>query len=168
MRERHSNFRYAIIGDGPLKDSLATIARDLNIADLVHFHGAQDTTFIQRAMAESHLFLLPSVTASDGDQEGTPVSILEAQAAGLPVVSTLHAGIPEIVGNGESGFLVPEKDPSALAERLIYLMEHPEQWPILGKTGRKRMETAWNMAQLNQDLVALYRKVIDAHFTVDT
>jgi colanic acid/amylovoran biosynthesis glycosyltransferase len=163
LRERHPDFRYEIIGDGPLKVSLAALARELNTDDLVHFHGAHDTAFIQRAMAESDLFLLPSVTASDGDQEGTPVSILEAQATGLPVVSTFHAGIPEIVGNGESGFLVPEKDPSALAERLAYLVEHPERRRILGKAGRKRMEAACDIQQLNCDLIDLYRKVIQKH-----
>jgi colanic acid/amylovoran biosynthesis glycosyltransferase len=104
--------------------------------------------------------MLPSVVASDGDTEGTPVSLMEAQALGMPVLSTRHAGIPEIVADGEAGYLVPEKDVAALAERLIFLADHPGLWPALGRAGRCGMEERHSLSKLNRDLVEIYRKVI--------
>ena len=77
--------------------------------------------------------------------EGTPVVLMEAQACGLPVVSTYHSGIPEVVKDGESGFLVPEKDVDALAEKMEYLINHPELWPKMGEAGRKHIERNYNI-----------------------
>ncbi len=107
----------------------------------------------------SHLFLLPSVTAGDGDMEGQGLVLQEAQAAGLPVVSTRHNGIPEGVRDGETGFLVPERDPAALAERLTYLVEHPEVWPAMGHAGRALVEAEFDIEILNDHLVDIYRSL---------
>src|SRR5205085_9701304 len=106
----------------------------------------------------AHVFLLPSVTAANGDQEGTPVSLIEAQATGLPVVSTFHSGIPEVVRDRETGFLVPESDVNLLTERLEYLADHPDCWEIMGSKGRAHVEAHYDIARLNRDLVALYEK----------
>jgi colanic acid/amylovoran biosynthesis glycosyltransferase len=111
-------------------------------------------------MTEAHLFLLSSVTAEDGDQEGTPVSLIEAQACGLPVLSSFHSGIPEIVRDGQSGFLVAERDVVGLAERIVYLVGHPEIWPGMGCEGRRHVETHHDIRRLNGDLDRLYREVI--------
>ena len=72
------------------------------------------------------------MTSQNGDSEGIPGAIVEALACGLPVLSTRHSGIPEVVQDGESGLLVPERDVNALAEKLEYLIEHPDLWPADG------------------------------------
>ncbi len=160
LRQFHSKLRYDIIGDGPLLPALTELAGKLGLQEVAVFHGAKDSQFVQQRMAEAHLFLLPSVTAADGDQEGTPVSLMEAQATGLPVLSTVHSGIPEVVLDGVSGFLVPERDVASLGDRLLYLVEHPEVCRTMGSRGRQHIEEQFHLPKLNWDLVALYRQAI--------
>ena len=160
LRQTHPNLQYDVIGDGPLEQTLRRLAGQLGLQQVAVFHGATDSQFVQQRMAEAHLFLLPSVTAADGDQEGTPVSLMEAQSAGLPVVSTVHSGIPEVVMNGATGFLVPERDVAGLVERLRYLVEHPEVCRIMGRRGRQHVEEQFELRKLNRDLVDLYRQAI--------
>ncbi len=111
-------------------------------------------------MATAHLLLLPSVAAADGDQECTPVSLMDAQAAGMPVLSTRHSGIPEVVPDGQSGFLVPERDVAALAERLLFLADHPEIWPEMGHAGRRHVERNYNCERLSRLTVEMYEEVL--------
>ena len=79
---------------------------------------------------------------------------------GLPVVSTLHSGIPEIVEDGASGYLVPERDVDALAQRLDHLVTHPELWPEMGAAGRQIIEAHFNIDKLNDQLVDIYQQVV--------
>jgi colanic acid/amylovoran biosynthesis glycosyltransferase len=113
---------------------------------------------------EANIFILPSVTSDNEDQEGTPVVLMEAQAMGLPVISTFHSGIPEVVVEGKSGFLVPEKDVDALAEKLEGLIEHPEIWPEMGRYGRKFVEERYDIKKLNQQLVEIYQNLISGKY----
>jgi colanic acid/amylovoran biosynthesis glycosyltransferase len=154
--EREMNVCYEIIGDGPLKPTLERHIDELNLASIVTLWGARDIDFVRQRIADSHLFLLPSVTAADGDEEGVPVSLMEAQASGLPVLSTRHSGIPELVADGESGILVPERDAEALAAALVRLIENPEPWDRMGREGRKIVERRFNSTTLARDLVQLY------------
>jgi colanic acid/amylovoran biosynthesis glycosyltransferase len=159
VRRRYPNLHYNIIGDGPLRPMLQQLIDELDLGLIVTLCGAKDGDFVRQQMAESHLFLLPSATAADGDQEGIPVSLMEAQASGMPVLSTRHSGIVELVSDGESGFLVPERDVDALAERLLHLIKHSEEWARMGHKGRKLVESRFNMATLTGDLVRLYENV---------
>jgi colanic acid/amylovoran biosynthesis glycosyltransferase len=89
-----------------------------------------------------------------------PQVLKEAQAMELPVVSTWHSGIPELVLDGTSGFLVPERDASALADRLRYLIDHPEIWPAMGQAGRRHVETIGNIERLNDQLAGVYGRLL--------
>jgi colanic acid/amylovoran biosynthesis glycosyltransferase len=160
VRQKHGPIRYDVVGDGPLQPALTALAKQLGLDQVAVFHGARDSRFVQQLLAEAHLFLLPSVTAADGDQEGTPVSLMEAQAVGLPVLSTNHSGIPEVVLDGASGFLVPERDLAALGDRLRYLIEHPEVCREMGARGRRHVEGQFDLGKLNCDLITLYRRTI--------
>ena len=111
-------------------------------------------------MHQYHVFLLPSVTSSDGAQEGIPGSVREAMATGMPVVSTMHSGIPELVADGVSGFLVSERDVDALAGRLHDLVTHSEWWSVMGRRGREHVERHFEICRLNRRLEALYRHVL--------
>jgi colanic acid/amylovoran biosynthesis glycosyltransferase len=159
----HPNLRYEIIGEGPLRPALESLIRQLDLGSVVTMRGAVNADIVRRSFAESHLYILSSVTASDGDQEGIPVSLMEAQACGLPVLSTRHSGIPELVADGESGFLVEERNADELAGRLLSLVENPQEWPAMGERGRTIVEAQFDIDALNRDLVRLYDDVISQY-----
>jgi colanic acid/amylovoran biosynthesis glycosyltransferase len=158
--KKGGNVIYTIAGDGPLRDKLANLVLDLGIDGNVKFLGPVEQEEVLKLYRESHIFLLTSVTAKSGDQEGIPVVLMEAQAVGLPIISTFHSGIPELVENGKSGFLVPEKDSMKLAEKLIYLAEKPELWSGMGAYGRKIVEEKYDIKKLNVQLVDIYHTVL--------
>jgi colanic acid/amylovoran biosynthesis glycosyltransferase len=159
LKAAHSSVRYRIAGDGELRPRLQSLIRELDLESEVTLLGSRTMAQVAELYRSSHLFLLPSVTAGDGDMEGQGLVLQEAQAAGLPVVSTRHNGIPEGVRDGETGFLVPERDPAALAERLSYLVEHPEVWPAMGRAGRALVEAEFDIEILNDRLVDIYHSL---------
>ena len=160
VAENHPNIIYKIAGDGPLRESLSKLILDLKISDQVKLLGWMTQEQVRQLYVDSHIFVLPSVTAATGDQEGQALVLQEAQAMGLPVVSTLHNGIPEGVLDGKSGFLVPERDVNALAEKIGYLLENPEIWTQMGQYGRKFVEDRYDIKQLNKQLVEIYEKLL--------
>jgi colanic acid/amylovoran biosynthesis glycosyltransferase len=160
LRQAHPELHYDIAGEGPLRPALHALIERLGAGRHVTLHGACDGNSVAQLMARAHLFLLTSVTAADGDQEGTPVSLMEAQASGLPVLSTLHSGIPEVVLDGQSGLLVPERDVAAVSGRLGYLLDHPESWPVFGRAGRRHIEEHYDVRKLNGQLVEIYRAAV--------
>ena len=131
---------YEIVGAGPLLGELQDLTRTLGLEHNVRFVGAQSQAYVGEALHRADVFLLPSVTAANGDEEGTPTVLLEAALCGIPVLSTLHAGIPDIVQDETSGYLVPERDPDALAARLRALLREPERRRAMGEAGRRYAE----------------------------
>ncbi len=159
IRAEHPDLVYEIIGDGPLREPLERLAGELGVADVVAFRGAQPQDVVRQAFHDADLFLLPSVVAGDGDQEGLPNVLMEASSSGLPILSTWHSGIPEIVLDGESGFLVPERDAEALAARLVELLCAPESWSRMGRAGRRHVEAEFDIRALNRRLREIYREI---------
>ena len=159
VRQAYPRITYDIIGDGPLRPQLQRLIEQLGLGASVTLHGAKTGEFVRQMLSQAHIFILTSVTASDGDEEGTPVSLLEAQASGIPVLSTWHSGIPEIVRNGETGFLVPERDLKSLAERLSFLIGNPETCAELGRNGRQFIASNFGAAQQIDKLMELYRNL---------
>ncbi|NJN08685.1 MAG: colanic acid biosynthesis glycosyltransferase WcaL [Richelia sp. RM1_1_1] len=155
----YPNVEFNIIGDGELKEHFAQIIQELNIADKVHLKGWRNQKEIISILDENHIFVAPSVTASDGNQDAPVNTLKEAMAMGLPVIGTLHGGIPELIEDGISGFLVPERDASAIADKLIYLIEHPEIWQQMGLSGRKKVEMHYDINKLNSELVEIYQLI---------
>ena len=147
------DWRYSIVGDGPLLPALRTLADELGLGDRVRFHGPLPHDAVKERLAGAHIFLLPSVTAADGDVEGVPVALMEAMAAGLVVVSSFHSGIPELVEDGISGFLAPEGDGAALATHLQWIVDNPAAWPAISAAARTRIETEFNNEVLNDRLL---------------
>jgi colanic acid/amylovoran biosynthesis glycosyltransferase len=127
-----------IIGSGELRQAVIDLIRELNLTDAVALLGPQPhSVFIEEAM-KADLFMQPSIVARDGTTEGgAPTVLIEAQCMGLPVVSSFHADIPEIVRDGQSGHLVPEGDIESLAGALCRLLEEPRYWPEMGRHGRE-------------------------------
>jgi len=154
--QNNQNVLYQIAGDGPLKKELEQLIIDLNVEQYVTLLGSVDDSKLETLYRESHIFLLPSVAAANGDMEGIPVVLMEAQAVGLPVVSTYHSGIPELVKDGLSGFLVPERDIDAITEKLEFLVSHPEIWKEMGKNGRNIVEEDFNQSKLTRQLENIF------------
>jgi colanic acid/amylovoran biosynthesis glycosyltransferase len=119
---QHANATLTIAGEGPLLGQLQNVARELKIDNRVSFTGFISQAELRDILYASHIFLHPSETGPDGNQEGIPNSMLEAMASGLPVFATQHGGIPEAIENGVSGVLVPERDHEALTHALIEAM----------------------------------------------
>ena len=108
-----------------------------------------------------HVFLSPSVTASDGDTEGgAPVSLLEMIASGMPIVSTRHCDIPSVVLDGQTGFLAGERDVEGLAEHLHHLVREADSWEGFLRAGRERVESEFDARTQGQRLAAMYRDVV--------
>lgn len=113
--------RLSLIGDGPLRPICEALVQELGLAEAVDFRGVQSAQAVAEAMRQAEALLLSSGKAADGDSEGLPVVLLEAMAAGLPVVGTRHAGIPDAVHDGQEGLLVESGDVSAMAAAILRL-----------------------------------------------
>jgi glycosyltransferase involved in cell wall biosynthesis len=136
VRSAHPEAKLAIVGEGPLERRLRRLAGTLGIADAVLFMGYQAPAAVAGYMARAALLAAPSLTASDGDAEGLPNVVVEAAAAGLPVVASDHQGIPEALADGKSGLLVPEGEAKPLAARIGALLASAELRAAMGAAGR--------------------------------
>ena len=160
--QRHPNLEFRIIGDGEDRPSLEQFISEHNLEHTVRLLGFQPHHVFIEQLADAHIFIQPSVTASNGDTEGgAPTVLLEAQACGVPILATRHADIPEVVRDGESGILVPERDADALAEQLFALLEHSGGWPQMGQRGRQHIETEHDIRTLAADLEQRYDRLIE-------
>ncbi len=148
--------RLAIVGDGPLRPRLERLAGELGLGRSVAFLGALDEEAVSAQMRQSVLLAAPSLTARDGDAEGLPTVVLEAMASGLPIVASDHSGNPEAVEDGQTGFLVPERDSMALADRLVLLMGSPTMRAAMGRAGRRLAEERFDLARQSVQLEAIY------------
>jgi glycosyltransferase involved in cell wall biosynthesis len=135
---QYPNSTLTIAGEGPLLSRLQGLTRELKIGNHVSFTGFISQEQLRDIFYASHIFLHPSETGPDGNQEGIPNSMLEAMATGLPVFATQHGGIPEAIENGVSGVLVPEHNADELARALINAAQDPE---FLSRIGRAGAET---------------------------
>ena len=115
VRDKFPDATLKMVGVGPLFDETKALVSQLGLDDSITLLGAQNQQQIKALLKESRCFVQHSVTAKDGDKEGTPVTILEAGSSGLAIVSTQHTGIKEAVINGETGYLVPEHDIEGMA-----------------------------------------------------
>jgi colanic acid/amylovoran biosynthesis glycosyltransferase len=159
-RDRLPACRYDVVGDGPKARDLERLVHVLGLEQVVRFHGAVDSTHVRALLERAHVFVLGSTTAADGDVEGTPISLMEAQACGLPVVSTRHGGIEEVVRDGRSGFLVEEGNGAALAGALLRIVGAHEAWPELGAAGRAHIEARYDVGVCAELMLDAYRAAV--------
>lgn len=150
-----SRIDYAIAGDGPLQADLQELIEAKSLGGQIRLLGWQDQEDIVRHVQAAHLLLLPSVTAADGDQEGIPVSAMEAMATGLPVIGTWHSGIPELVRDSINGRLATERDPAGLAAAIAETLATEDDYVRYARASRTLVETDFNEARLNAELEEL-------------
>jgi len=144
--ERFSNIEFRIIGDGELRPQVEQTIDRYHMRSYTVPLGFQSHQRMIEEMDAADIFIHPSVTATNGDSEGgAPTTILEAQACGLPVLSTTHADIPNVVAPGESALLAPERDAETLSDHLCSLLSEPKCWAKMGITGRAFIEKYHNI-----------------------
>jgi glycosyltransferase involved in cell wall biosynthesis len=136
LKERGYEFDCQIVGEGPLRDDLEAQIRQLGLENVVTLCGALPHQAVIDKYKQSSLFALPCVVQADGERDGIPNVILEALAMELPVVSTRHSGIPEVIEDGENGLLVPPETEIPLVDALAQLLDDPELRQKLGSKGR--------------------------------
>lgn len=152
---------YAIVGGGPLTERLSELIIELGLEDRVILAGEVTHQDLLKMYEGAHIFMLPSVTASSGDMEGIPMVLMEAMAMGMPVISTYHSGIPELVEDEVSGYLVPERDIDRLTDATIRLLDHSDRWPDMGRAGRAKVISEFNLDACNRELVARMSQLLD-------
>ena len=158
--EQHPNATLTIAGEGPLLAELQNLARQLGVAERVSFTGFVSQEQLRDIYYRSHIFLHPSQTGRDGNQEGIPNSMLEAMASGLPVFATQHGGIPEAIENGVSGVLVPERDDDVLARALINTAKDPDLLSRIARAGADAVRETFDLTMQAQRLEEIYLRIL--------
>lgn len=157
----HPDATLTMIGDGELFHKSKKLVQELGLEDVISLPGVMSSEDIATALKRSRCFVQHSVRSEAGDSEGTPNTILEASATGLPIVSTRHAGIKDAVTEDKTGFLVDEGDYKAMGEHMIRLAEDPTLATTLGKAGREFMATNFELSSQIEKL----RKIIETTTT---
>lgn len=144
--EKYPEAKLYMIGDGPLLEVCQNLISYLKLENNIILLGVLDQSEIQRYYTQARGFVQHSITSLSGDSEGMPVAVLEASASGLPVISTIHAGIPDVIIDGETGFLVKEHDVNKMASCMIRLIEDEGLAKLMGAAGRKNIKTNFNFS----------------------
>jgi colanic acid/amylovoran biosynthesis glycosyltransferase len=152
------NAQMIMIGDGELWEESKQLVNELNISDKIDFQGKKSPEQIAEQLREARIFVQHSRIAENGDSEGTPNTILEASATGLPIVSTRHAGIKDAVVHGETGFLVEEGDWETMADYMIQLAQDPALCGKMGRAARQHIEENYEMSKRVQTLKDILAK----------
>ena len=158
VQQRSPAAELVVIGGGPLRADYEARAAALRVR--CRFLGTQPTAAVREWMARAAVFCVPSVVAASGDAEGFGMVFIEAQAMGLPVVSTRSGGIPEAVKHGETGLLVTERDPRALAAAILALMENDELWQRYSVAGRTRVVDHFNLVRQTERLENVFEQLL--------
>ncbi len=152
-----------MVGEGPLLLQAEALVQDLGLQDRVRFFGALPQVKVAALMREARVFVQHSLVAADGDSEGNPVSVMEAQLSGLPVVATRHGGIPEVVLDQQTGCLVEEGDVSGMAAAMQHLMADPLLAERYGAAGRRQILAGFTLEHHLQDVTKFLEMVMDSH-----
>lgn len=156
-RDEGIRIEVTVLGTGgPLKAELRRLGRSLGL----DVRWPPEQADVAAAMREADVLLVPSRTGDDGDEEGTPTVICEGGASGLPVVATLHAGIPEQIDDGETGLLAPERSPAHLAAHLVRLARDPELSRRMGAAARAKMADEYSLSAHGARLEAIYGELL--------
>lgn len=145
LKERGHRFRAIIIGTGSQEAALKALRHELELNDIIEFQGVMTHDTVRKAMARSRTLVAPSVTTKNGDQDGTPGAIMEAMALGVPAIGTKVGGIPEIIDDPNSGWLVEPGDREALAKAMRSAMKLPAEATTRGENARQRAEALFNL-----------------------
>ncbi len=145
VAEKHPDIKLYFAGDGELLNTCQNLIKYFKLEDNIKLLGIITHDEYIALLKKVTGFIQHSITAANGDMEGTPVSVLEASAAGIPVIATFHAGIPDVINDGETGLLVHEHDVNGMATQIITLIENPNLAKRLGENGKKNIKMNFSM-----------------------
>lgn len=151
--------RYRIIGDGPCRQNLLNLCREQGVEHCVEFLGGVPREVVKQQLADNHLFLFPCTVSDLGDEEGQGIVLLEAQACGLPILTTQHGGIPETVASGLSAFVVRD-DQDAVNKGLVALLDAHAKWPEMAAHGRAHVARNFTVNQHLDGLQLIYAGLV--------
>lgn len=161
FRKKYPGAELVLAGEGPLENQVKELARQLGVSGSVRYPGFLGQQELAAAYRSAHLFLHPSQTTKAGDQEGVPNAMLEAMASGLPVVATLHGGIPEAVDSGHAGVLVPERDSAALANALFDIADNPATYHAFSQNAAESVREKFEQSRSIARLEGFYRELVN-------
>jgi glycosyltransferase involved in cell wall biosynthesis len=154
LRARGIACRWRVVGDGPEAAALRSGCERAGVADLVDWLGAQNNTVVREELLRADLAVLPCVIAADGERDGIPIFLCEAMALGVPVVTTPVSGIPELVRDGDTGYLARPGDPASLADALARALDDPAAARAIGERGRAEVHARLDVDLLVAQLIA--------------
>ncbi len=161
LRNENWAIQYQIAGAGPLRQSLQDLATDLGIGSSVKFLGAVDSDKVSELLGAADIFVASSTAGKHGDAEGIPNSIKEAMAIGVPVVSTNHGGIPELVRDNIDGYLVEENSPDKLAMAIKRVREDSAARERMIRSARQAVQERFDISSLNSTLESIYMRLVE-------
>ena len=159
LNERGLDIRCWIVGRGKLRKPLTEQIQRAGLQDRVRLLGGRTQKDVLKRYASTYVYVLPSIVGSDGNREGLPVSIVEALACGIPVISTPVAGIPEVVHHEQNGLLVPERDSLALADAIERMIEDRSFYERMKSQARASVEPAFDTTRTSLQLRRLFSEV---------
>ncbi len=159
--KKYPNAQLALGGEGHLLESSINLSKYLGIEDNVKFPGILTPVEVRKYLSKATAFIQHSIKARDGDMEGTPVGIMEASAAAVPVISTFHAGIPDIIIHEKTGMLCEEHDFNKMAEHMLWIIENPDQAIQMGEAGRKNIKENFSMEKHISKLNEIIEKSVN-------
>jgi len=155
LLKKYSKIRYTIIGDGVLKEEYKALIAQLHLDNKIKIEGWRIHDDYIAILKKAHMFIAPSIVAQNNDQEGIPNVLKEAMAMGLLVVATDHSGNSELIKNGVSGFLVPERDSDAIYDTIEYLLNNQHLWSQIQKAAIEKIRKNFNKKIENNKLEAI-------------
>jgi colanic acid/amylovoran biosynthesis glycosyltransferase len=155
------NFMVYIIGGGPLKNNITDLVKELNIEDKVKFYGYQSYDYFLNLAYKCDAFLHASRTGEKNQKEGTPMALVDVMATGLPVVATFHSDIPEIVLDGENGYLAKENSVEDFAKAIMRFVKEYKENKFLAENGRKHIEENFNSEIQSSSLEKIYLEILN-------
>lgn len=150
-----------IAGGGEREARLRALVKELGVTPYVHFAGVISSSQVAELLGQSHVLMAPSVVSAEGDRESGVIALKEASASECAVLGTYHGGIPEIIDDGLTGFLVPERDHGTLGERLHRLLSDRALCERMGKAGREKMERSYDLDKQVVELESRYDEAIE-------
>jgi len=155
-----ADFRLSIVGDGDERDKLMKYAEELGLTSRVQWLGARLPHEVRGVLRQSHAMVHAAIRSTDGSEEGQGLVVLEAQSEGVPVVATNIGGLPENLIDGVTGYLVPESDPQAIADKILRLASDPNVRSAMGTEGRKFVAEHRSWSGYMENVLDLYRAAI--------
>lgn len=161
LKERSIDFHLHFVGDGLYSKRLKLLCNSLGLNQHVTFHGFQPYEKIPEFFSKADVFIMPSIVHSSGDRDGIPTVIMESLLHHVPVITTPVSGIPELIENGTTGTLVPQKDPVAIADAIIFLISDNEKAKAMAIRGNQKVLELFNAEENHKKVLSLYQSYIE-------